>query len=215
VLTKVTAALGKDSFKTANAKCSFANARARVALLSGDYKQAVAIAQPTLNDSLTWKALFGHVGSLIPCPSAAALIVGNAELTLGDYEAANSALGSAVPIAATGNDWVSRNYHASLIVLQSIAMSRLGKTADARALLSPVLDWQRARFARNHDDAEERLDYASALYAQALTDGAHRNELLSQATAIVDALPAEMRSLKSTRIWADRVRSGRGRSSTG
>jgi tetratricopeptide (TPR) repeat protein len=211
VLTKVTAALGEDSFKTATAKCSLSNAHARVALLNGDFKQAVAIATPVLDASRTWKALFGHVGSLIPCPSTAALIVGDAELMLGDYAAANSALGLAVPIAATGNDWVSRNYHASLIVLQSIAMSRLGKTAEARALLAPIFDWQRARFARNHDDAEERLDYVSALYAMALVDGAHRSELLRQATAIIEALPAEMRSLKSTRTWAEWVRAERGR----
>jgi hypothetical protein len=215
VLTKVTAALSEDSFKAANAKCSLANAHARVALFNGDFKQAVAIARPMLNTSLTWKALFGHVGSLIPCPSTAALIIGNAELMLGDYDAANSALASAEPVAATGNDWVSRNYHASLVVLQSIAMSRLGQTAEARTLLSPVLDWQRARFARNHDDAQERLDYASALYGLALTDRALRNGLLSQAAAIIDALPAEMRSLKSTRMWADRVRAERGRTSIG
>ena len=211
VLTRVTAALGQDSFKTATAKCSLANAHARIALFNGDFKQAVDIARPVLDTSLTWKGLFGHVGSVIPCPSTAALIVGDADVMLGDYDAANTALGAAVPVAKTGNDWISRNYHASLVVLQSIAMSRLGKTSEARALLSPVLEWQRARYARNHDDAQERLDYASALYAFALTDSAHRNESLGQASAIIAALPAEMRSLKSTRRWEDRVRAERGR----
>jgi tetratricopeptide (TPR) repeat protein len=179
--------------------------------LNGDFKQAVDIARPVLETSLTWKALFGHVGSLIPCPSTAALIVGDADLMLGDYDAANAALGAAVPVAKSGNDWISRNYHASLVVLRSIAMSRLGKPAEARALLSPVLDWQRARYARNHDDAQERLDYAGALYAFALTDRAHRNESLDQASAIIAALPAEMRSLKSTRRWEERVHAERGR----
>jgi tetratricopeptide (TPR) repeat protein len=211
VLTRVTAALGQDSFKTATAKCSLANAHARIALFNGDFKQAVDIARPVLDTSLTWKGLFGHVGSVIPCPSTAALIVGDADVMLGDYDAANTALGAAVPVAKTGNDWISRNYHASLVVLQSIAISRLGKTSEARALLSPVLEWQRARYARNHDDAQERLDYASALYALALTDSAHRNESLGQASAIIAALPAEMRSLKSTRRWEDRVRAERGR----
>jgi hypothetical protein len=215
VLAKATAALGADSFKIATAKCSLANARARLALFDGDFKQAAAIARPVLNESLTWKALFGHFGSLIPCPSIAALIIGNAELMLGDHEAANSALAAAVPVAETGKDWVSLNFHASLVVLQSISMARLGQTAEARALLSPVLDWQRARFARNHDDAQERLDYASALYADALTDRTHRNELLAQASGIIDALPAEMRTLKSTRMWAERVRAERGRPAAG
>jgi tetratricopeptide (TPR) repeat protein len=210
MLAEIQAAVGKDSYISPFANCSFAIARARLAVLDGDFKQAVAVAQPALESSLTWKARYGHAGSVVFCPSNTALIIGNAELMLGNYAAAKSALASAVPIAATGDDWVSRNYHASLIVLQSIAMSRLGQTTEARALLTPVLDWQRARFARNHDDAEQRLDYASALYALALTDGAHRGELLNQAAAIIAALPAEMRALKSTRMWLDRVQSERG-----
>lgn len=215
VLAQVQAALGDDSDKFFNAKCSLANARARIALLDGDAKQAVAAAQPTLTTSLTRKNPYGHVGGLIPCPSNAALVIGNAELILGNYDAAKSAVASVVPVAATGDDWISRNYHASLVVLQSIAMSRLGQTTEARTLLTPVLDWQRARFLRNHDDAQQRLDYASALYALALTDGAHRSELLNQASLIIAALPAEMRSLKSTRMWVDRIQTERGRTSAG
>jgi hypothetical protein len=215
VLAQVQAALGNESFKSSNGKCSLENARARLALFDGDFKRAVAIAQPTLKISLTWKDPYGHVGALIPCPSNAALIDGNAELMLGNYDAAKSALASAVPVAAAANDWVSRDYHASLIVLQSIAMSRLGQTTEARAVLKPVLDWQRARFARNHDNALQRLDYASALYALALTDRARGSELLNQASAIIAALPAEMRALKSTRMWADRVKTERGRTSAG
>lgn len=215
VLAQVQAALGDDSFKSSNAKCSLANARARLALFNGDFKQAIAIAQPMLKTSLTWKDPYGHVGALVPCPSSAALIIGSAELKLGDYEAAKTALASVVPLAAAGNDWVSRNFHASLVVLQSIVMARLGEAAEARVLLTPVLDWQRERFARNHDDAQQRLDYASALYALALTDGTHRSELLNQAATIIGALPAEMRSLTSTRMWLDRIQAERSRTSHG
>jgi tetratricopeptide (TPR) repeat protein len=215
ILAKTQAALGDDSYKSANAQCSLTNARARLALFEGDFKQAVAAAQPELKTSLTWKDRYGHVGSLVSCPSNAALIIGNAELMFGDYEAAKSAVASAVPVAAAANDWPSRNLHASLVVLQSIAMSRLGQLGEARALLTPVLDWQRARFARNRDDAQQRLDYASALYALALTDSAHRSELLNQASAIIAALPAEMRSLKSTRMWRDRVQVERGHTTAG
>jgi tetratricopeptide (TPR) repeat protein len=207
--------MGDDSYKSANAKCSLANAHARLALFAGDFKKAVAAAEPALKTSLTWKDRYGHISAVVACPSNAALIIGNAELMLGDYDAAKSALASAVPVAAAGNDWPSRNYHASLIVLQSIAMARLGQTTEARALLAPVLDWQRARFARNHDDAQQRLDYASALYALALTDGAHRGELLNQASAIIAALPAEMRSLKSTRMWTDRIQAERSHTAAG
>ena len=77
-------------------------------MFNGDFKQAVDIARPVLDTSLTWKGLFGHVGSVIPCPSTAALIVGDADVMLGDYDAANTALGAAVPVAKTGNVNVDR-----------------------------------------------------------------------------------------------------------
>jgi hypothetical protein len=112
-------------------------------------------------------------------------------------------------MAGSQNDWVSRDLHAALIVIQSIAMSRLGESAEAGKLVGPLVDWQRARFARNHDDAQQRLDYASALYALALADASQRGKLLEQAAAIIAALPAEMRSLRSTRIWRDRIEAER------
>jgi hypothetical protein len=93
----------------------------------------------------------------------------------------------------------------NLTVMESIAMSGLGQSGEARLLVGPVVDWQRARFARNHDSAEQRLDYAGALYALALVDASQRGRQLDEAAAIIGALPAEMRSLKSTRIWQDRI----------
>jgi hypothetical protein len=203
------AAQGDASFKTATAKCSLANARARVALLEGDPRSAVALADPALALGLTFKSIFGHPGSEIQCPSMAALTLGNAQLMLGNYQAAKTAAATAAPIAATQQDWNSRDFHAALIVLQSIAMARLGQTIEARSLVSPVVDWQRERFARNRDDARQRLDYASALYAMALADAPHRSELLKQAASIIAALPAEMRALKSTQMWRDRIDAGR------
>ncbi len=82
ILAKTQAALGDDSYKFANAKCSLANARARLALFEGDFKQAVAAAQPQLKTSLTWKDRYGHASSCGSCPSIAALTIGNAELML-------------------------------------------------------------------------------------------------------------------------------------
>ena len=113
---------------------------------------------------------------------------------------------TAVPIAASKNDWVSQDYHAQLLVIQAIALSRLGQGSEARSLITPIVDWQRGRFARNHDDAQQRLDYASALYALSLSEPApRRNELLRQAASIIAALPEEMRSLRSTQMWKDRI----------
>jgi hypothetical protein len=204
-LIAATASMGAESFKTLTAKCSLANARARIALLSGDSEQAVAFAEPTLASGLTLSEQLGHFGGKSACVSTAALTLSYAQLALGNYGAAKTAAASAVPVAGKENDWVSRNFHAALIVAQAIATSRLGQTSEARALVTPIVERQRARFARNHDDAQQRLDYASALYALALTDPAHRSEMLRQASSIIAALPGEMQALKSTKMWRDRV----------
>jgi hypothetical protein len=208
-LGEAATALGSDSYVVRHGTCSLANARALLAYYQGDFIGAVAIAERAAKVDPRGKDPYGHVN--VYCPAEAAIITGNADLMLGHADAAKAAVAPVIPLAAAGKDWDSRDYHAALVVLQSIAMARLGQTSEARALLTPVLDWQRARFARNHDDARQRLDYASALYALALTDGVRRNELLRQAASIIAALPAEMRGLKSTRMWADRIQTEQSR----
>jgi hypothetical protein len=199
---------GDASFNVGQAKCALAGARARVALLEGHPNDAIAAADPALAMGLAMKSVFGRAHLSVACASNAALTLGYAHLLLGNYDAARRAAAAAAPLADTEKDWVSRDYHARLIVLQGIAMARLGQIAEARALVMPVADWQRGRFARNHDDAQQRLDYATALYALALTDSGRRTELLRQASAIIAALPAEMQSLNSTRMWRDLLRAG-------
>jgi hypothetical protein len=204
-LAAATAAMGDKSFIIVTAKCSLANAQARVALLRGDWKQAVARAEPTLASGLKLSEPAGRIGDKSACVSNAALTLSNAQLALGNFAAARQAAASAVPVAGAEHDWISRDYHAALVVAQAIAMARLGQTTEAGALVAPILKWQRERFAHNHDDAQQRLAFASASYALALTDAAHRGENLRQASAIIAALPAEMRSLESTKMWRDRV----------
>jgi hypothetical protein len=204
-LVAATASMGKDSFKTQSAGCSLASAKARIALLNGNPRQAVAVAAPTLGSGLRLSTDHGRFLAKLSCVANAALTIGNAQLALGDYAAARAALAPVLPLAAAGNDYVARNFHAQLAVLQAIAMARLGQAGEARALISPIVEWQRGRFAHNRDDAQQRLDYASALYALALAETAGRNENLARAAAIIAALPAEMRTLKSTKIWQGRV----------
>jgi hypothetical protein len=59
--------------------------------------------------------------------------------------------------------------------------------------------------ARNHGDQQQRVEMAGALYAQALGDPARRAALLREARALLDGIPASMKSLKSVRSWSDRV----------
>jgi hypothetical protein len=53
------------------------------------------------------------------------------------------------------------------------------------------------------------LVFAEVLYAQALVDPAHRDALLGEADAAIGALPKEMRELRSTQEWSERIRDER------
>ena len=205
VLAELKVALGETNFKTLTATCALANSRARSALLNGYPQPAVTLEEPVLKGALSLVGPPGIRGAIVGCVSNAALTLSNSQLALRNYEAVRTATAAAAPLAGSQNDWISRNFHAALIVAQGIALARLGQSTEARALVTPIVGWQRERFARNHDDAQQRLDYASTLYALALADRAHRDELLKQASSVIAALPAEMQALKSTRIWRDRV----------
>ncbi len=90
-----------------------------------------------------------------------------------------------------------------------MALAHMGQFPAAQALIGPELAAARIRNAHNRDAADERLVFASVLYAQALVDGSHRDALLGEAEAAVAALPKEMRELRSTQEWSERIREER------
>jgi hypothetical protein len=63
---------------------------------------------------------------------------------------------------------------------------------------------------RNHGDQIQKVEMASALYVQALTDPARRAALLREARTILDRVPEPVKSLVSTRTWSDRIREAAG-----
>jgi hypothetical protein len=52
----------------------------------------------------------------------------------------------------------------------------------------------------------QKVEMAAALYVAALADPERRAALLPESRALLDGLPASVKSLASTRVWADRVR---------
>jgi tetratricopeptide (TPR) repeat protein len=138
--------------------------------------------------------------------------LGQAEFTLGNFAAAEKALGEASKLNALNTDFGSRRLQRRILVWRSMALAILGRPADAAGLLAPVLAEARERNARNFDDQAERLDFAATLSAQALVDPAHRTALLDEALRLIEKLPQEMRGLLSTQQWRERIlheRSGR------
>jgi len=69
-----------------------------------------------------------------------------------------------------------------------------------------VVKFHRELAARNHGDEFQHVEFASALYAQALADKRVRPALLKEADALISGLPAQMRDLRSVRLWRDRIR---------
>jgi hypothetical protein len=79
----------------------------------------------------------------------------------------------------------------------AIALARLNRPAEARAALAPV----KAHFARSEsigDSPGSSQTMAWALYAEALATPERASALLAEATRRMDALPAEMRALRTT-----------------
>jgi len=90
-------------------------------------------------------------------------------------------------------------------IYEAIALARLGKATEASRTLSPALALHRDLYRRNHDFEGQRLDFAAALYADALANPAHRTESLDEAARIIRALPASMRALTTVKRWEQLV----------
>ena len=87
-------------------------------------------------------------------------------------------------------------------MLAAMIAARLGKPAEAQALIEPVLKFHRGLNARaDNDDQLQRVEYAQALYAAALAGQGQKAALLAEAASLLDALPTDMRRLISITVW--------------
>ncbi len=83
--------------------------------------------------------------------------------------------------------------------LAAMITARLGKTAEAQRIIEPVLNFHRDLYKRaGNDSATQRFELAQAIYAAALAGTGQKAAQLSEAAAILDALPPDMRRLIST-----------------
>ncbi len=147
-------------------------------------------------------------------------IEGSADFALGGFTAIEQAerkmqklIRSAPGFA--GEAGVERRPLAHLGVWLTIALAREGKRAEAAQTIGPIVTMYRGLEKRNHGDQWLPLEFAEALYAQALTDtGQHRAALLSEASGLVDHLTPAIARLHDTREWRARIeaaqRAGRG-----
>jgi tetratricopeptide (TPR) repeat protein len=134
--------------------------------------------------------------------------IGQAEYMLGDPAAAERSMRTALELH---KQWPTqaesdRRDEARLSTLLAMSLAREGRAAEAKQVIGPVVKFHRGLAARNHGDEWQHVEYASALYAQALADKRQRPALLKEAAALIAAVPAQMRDLHSVRLWRDRIR---------
>src|ERR1700722_1962926 len=132
---------------------------------------------------------------------------GEAEYLQGDYGAAERTLREALearthwPMAVEGD----RRDQAEVSTMLALALIGEHRDDEARRLIEPIVKYQRDLSARNHGDQQQHVELARTLYAQALIEPLHRTPLLQEAATLLEAVPPQMRGLRSVRIWRDRV----------
>jgi tetratricopeptide (TPR) repeat protein len=132
---------------------------------------------------------------------------GEAEYLQADYPAAEHTLREALearthwPMTTEGD----RREQSEVSIMLALALIGERRDDEARRLIEPIVKYQRDLSARNHGDQQQHVELARALYAQALIDPSRRTPVLQEAAALLEAVPPQMRTLHSVRIWRDRV----------
>jgi tetratricopeptide (TPR) repeat protein len=131
-----------------------------------------------------------------------------AEIVLKDFEAAERSARAAL---AAKERWIfdpnaDTRLKAKVSTTITLALVGQGKLAEAREVIAPVVKLHRELATRNRGDQMQKVEMAAALYVAALADPERRAALLPESRALLDGLPASVKSLASTRVWADRVR---------
>ena len=153
--------------------------------------------QPRSGEACRYKLMFALARAQYESKDAVA-----SEVSLRGSIKAHDAMGSHKPaelrIAATLSTWLA------------LAQIRQGHLEEARVTLTPVLVLQRGLASRSTESAQQQLELAAALYAQALTQApGPRRALLAEATTLVSSLPAPMRTLRSVQMWKAWIDSAR------
>ena len=126
----------------------------------------------------------------------------DASYRLQEYAAADSDIRRAVELrkAIPTRSLGERRDEAALTTLAAMIAARMERYVEARRLIDPVLELHRGLFARpDNEDLTQHIEFAQALYASALARSGSSAAELKQAAAILDALPAPMRTLISVK----------------
>ncbi len=130
-----------------------------------------------------------------------------AEFRMKDFEAAERSARAAL---AARERWVfdpagDTREKAEVSTHIALALVGQGRLEEAREVIAPVVKLHRELASRNRGDQMQKVEMAAALYAAALADPARPAALLREARALLDGVPASVKSLVSTRTWLELV----------
>jgi tetratricopeptide (TPR) repeat protein len=90
----------------------------------------------------------------------------------------------------------------------AMAIARQGRSDEAAKIIAPVIKFDREIAARNHGDQWLPVEFAGALYAEALTDKARAPALLREAVTLIDSVAPSVRAVHDVRQWRERIAAG-------
>jgi hypothetical protein len=122
---------------------------------------------------------------------------------LGDYAAAERTFRAALGSRKEYPDSSNQDHRdvAGTSTMLALTVTRQGRLSDAAQIIEPVVKLHRMLAARNHGDGLQKVELAKALYVQAMCEPGKRGALLHEAAALMDRVPAGVRSLHSVRLW--------------
>ena len=189
------------------ADCGIALARAQVLLIGGDPAAAETAARsfsapraPAARDNEATQ--FSDL-----CEHHLHAALGTAEYETVQPAAAEADLHRALDVpAGVALNQGDRRVLARISTVLALALVSQNKQSEAQSVIAPVLKFERELLSRNHDDYQQHMEIAAALYAGALAGGVDRRASLAEAATLLDGLPVEMRSLRSVALWRKRIR---------
>lgn len=119
-----------------------------------------------------------------------------ASYRLGDYAAADADVKKALAIrrGIPTRTLAEQRDADDQLMLAALIAARLQRYTEAQEIVDPVLKRHRGLYERkDNDDVTQRIQYAQALYVSAIAAPGQKSAQVTQAAAIIDALPPQMR----------------------
>ncbi|HEY1089483.1 MAG TPA: hypothetical protein VGE47_00180, partial [Burkholderiaceae bacterium] len=184
--------------------CSESTAELSIRLLAGDTQASPQALQAALASMRTYELKNDNDWNRrIDCETFAGLAL--SEALLRQDRAAEAEKTAAAALAVFKPEYLSsfqrQRDAGDLRILLALGQARQGKLEAGLSALAPALKLHTELVAKSEESAYERFELARVLYVQALLEPAQRNALLTRSLALFNALPAEMRALRSVQLW--------------